>query len=97
MRSMPSVWSRLLAAGSQLLNVVVFNGHQDESISARSYREGVIDGDQKWRKRKILIDKWWRKFGEDEHCLKSFKTDLKRAKELQKYQDRESGFFTPES
>lgn len=97
MRSMPSRFSRLLAVASQFLNVVIFNGHQDESISARSYRQGVIDGDMAWLKRKIFIDRVWRKFGEDEHCLKSFNTDLNRANELQKYQDRESGFFTPKT
>ena len=65
-----SYWRRVGGSISQMLNVVFLNGHQDESLSARSYRtvsmwETVIDG--------IL--------GKD-HCRKAYQTDIKHAKEL---------------
>jgi hypothetical protein len=61
-------WHRIGDATSQWLNVFLFNGDPNESISGRSYREG-------WRA------KWWIDsalgFG---HCRGAFVADLERAK-----------------
>ena len=48
---------------SHMLNVLVFNGDPQESLSARSYREDM------WTK--PIIDYLFSLFGEEHHCLKS--------------------------
>ena len=48
---------------SHILNVLVFNGDPQESLSARSWRE------QMWTQR--YIDAFFRLFGEEHHCLNS--------------------------
>lgn len=45
---------------SHMLNVLVFNGDPQESLSARSYRE------QMWTER--YIDAFFRLFGDERHC-----------------------------
>lgn len=91
--------SKLARTGSlfsQFLNVWLYNGSEDESISARSYRQGKLDGEKEWLDRMRFIDNLWLKlFKVKSHSREAFKTDLKTAKQLNKYQDRESGFFTP--
>ena len=46
---------------SHMLNVLVFNGDPQESLSARSYRE------QMWTER--YIDAFFLLFGEEYHCM----------------------------
>jgi len=63
-------WRRMGSCISQVCNVIFFNGHPDESISARSHRtksvaEWYIDGI----------------FGKG-HCKKAYETDINHAKEL---------------
>ena len=48
---------------SHMLNVLVFNGDPQESLSARSYRE------QMWTER--YIDAFFRLFGEEHHCMEA--------------------------
>lgn len=52
---------RIGNAISQLLNVALLNGHPNESISGRSYREG-------WKIRKVIDFIFW---FDPEHCLNS--------------------------
>jgi len=51
---------------SQLVNKVAFNGHPNESLSGRSYREGLIT--EKW------IDALF--FWQDRHCKKAYENDV---------------------
>lgn len=62
---MNGVYDYLMRAGSacsQLLNVLLLNGHPNESVSGRCYREG-------WRTAEALINAifWF----DPEHCLSS--------------------------
>lgn len=52
---------RVLSALSQLANAVFLNGHPNESISGRSYREN-------WKIRHVIDTLLW--FDED-HCMNS--------------------------
>lgn len=62
----PSWWTRILSCFSQLINVVIFNGHEDEMVSSRSHRE-------KWQL------EWWLDlvFGAG-HCKESYEWELIR-------------------
>lgn len=57
---------------SQLANVVLLNGHPNESLSGRAYRTG-----SKWQK---VIDDVL--FFDKEHCKKSHENDIAYAKDL---------------
>ena len=71
---------RLAALGSQLINVVLFDGSPDETVSGRSYRQGVIQGDAKWCRRRQWIEKVF--FWDDDHCKKSHEQDRRMAESL---------------
>ena len=63
---------------SQSLNVILFNGYPDESISARCYREK--------RKQKIIIDFLIKLiFKQENHCYKAYLTDVNHAKDILKH------------
>jgi hypothetical protein len=65
---------RLFDALSQALNVLVFNGEANNSISGDAYRLG--------RKRlERFIDGLFSRF-EDNHCLKSYLNDVDAARRL---------------
>ena len=64
---------------SQFLNVWIFDGMEDETISGRAWREGVLGGDPKWARRRKIIDNVFLliTFGRDvDHCRKSHEVDL---------------------
>ena len=64
---------------SQFLNVWIFDGMEDETISGRAWREGVLGGDPIWARRRKIIDKLFLviTFGRDvDHCRKSHEVDL---------------------
>lgn len=67
---MPSRLTRTLACLSQLLNVVVFDGHEDEMLSSRAHRES-------WRM-EVYLDMlfWW----QPEHCRQSYEWEQDRVK-----------------
>lgn len=70
---MRNYWARVGTIISQALNVILFNGHPDESLSARAYRS----------KNQTLIrfiDTVF--FWEPNHCFNAFVTDVDRAQEL---------------
>jgi hypothetical protein len=78
--------SRLARTGtliSQTANVWFFNGNPDESISARSYREGFLNNDAGWERRRKYID-WLAKPFETDHCHKAYLTDLFHAETYRK-------------
>lgn len=66
--------ARVLAVCSQLVNVVLFRGHQNESLSSRAYRE-------KRHTARRLIDRLFARW-EAEHCKKSHQNDLAWARQL---------------
>lgn len=64
---------------SQLLNVWVFDGSEDETVSGRAWRDGVLGGDPIWQRRAERIDKVFLvlTLGRDvDHCRKSHEVDL---------------------
>ncbi len=63
---------RIATLGSQALNVLLFGGSPDETVSARSPREGDLLGNPRWARRRVLID---RVFGPG-HCEESHRLDL---------------------
>ena len=70
---MKSKWIRTKTLGSQFLNVWIFDGHPDETISGRSHREGEIGGDPAWAKRAAIIN---RVAGNPDHCKRSHEADV---------------------
>ena len=73
---------RLATVGSQLLNVLIFDGSPDETVSGRSWREGMILGNPKWARRREWIDWLFGLFGDKHHCLKSHLIDLQFARAI---------------
>jgi hypothetical protein len=71
---------RLATLASQTLNVLLFDGNPDESVSARAYRKGVVEGDPVWARARRWIDRvfWW----EPDHCHKAHQHDLDAARAL---------------
>lgn len=71
---------KIAALGSQLLNVVLFNGSPDETVSGRAYRQGVLQLDSGWAKRRRLINRlfWW----QPDHCHNSHLQDLRMARAI---------------
>ena len=72
--------SGLLTLSSQFLNVLLFNGSPDETVSGRSWREGVIAGDVTWARRRVLIDRVF--FWQRGHCRSSHARDLAFARAI---------------
>lgn len=66
---------RIGAATSQWLNVAVFNGQVDETISARAYRQELSS--HSWAVARKLIDKLFTLY-ETEHCRKSYESERLR-------------------
>jgi hypothetical protein len=64
-----------LSAG---LNTLLLGGTPDESTSGRSWREGELEGNPVWQRRRQRIDWliWW----EDDHCRRAYEADLQRAR-----------------
>lgn len=69
---MKSRWIRTKTLGSQLLNVWLFNGLPDETISGRSHRVGELGGDPVWARRAAIIN---RVAGNPDHCRLSHEMD----------------------
>jgi len=63
---------KISSVTSASLNVLLFNGHPDESLSARAWREN--------RPIYKVINRIF--FWEDNHCRNAHLTDIKRAEEL---------------
>jgi hypothetical protein len=70
---------RILTLVSQFGNVVLFDGHPDETISGRAYRQGHLLGDPVWRDRMHCIN---RRFRDPDHCRDSHQLDIDFASEI---------------
>lgn len=66
---------RVGSALSQLGNTVVLNGHPNESISGRCYREG-------WRTAESAINRVFALFGQEDHCLMAHINERLWAREI---------------
>jgi len=64
--------TKISSVTSATVNVLLFNGHPDESLSARAWREN--------RPVYKIINKIF--FWEENHCRSAHLTDIKRAEEL---------------
>lgn len=62
--------SQVLCLLSRMCNVIVFNGHENEMLSSRAYREV-------WKLEAVLNTIY---FWEDNHCRNSFLWEEERAK-----------------
>lgn len=62
---------------SQAINVVLFAGHPDQTVSARAYQNQVMFG---WGLLHDMINGVF--FWQDNHCRTSFEEDLQRARAL---------------
>jgi hypothetical protein len=69
-----------LTLASQFLNVWLFNGSPDETVSGRSYRQGVLLADPVWARRRVLIDRLF--FLAPDHCRRSHEADVEFAREV---------------
>lgn len=68
--------ARLATLASQIVNVLWFDGNEDETVSGRAYREGVLNNNPEWLARRDRIDaQWFKWFGEPNHCEKSHMID----------------------
>lgn len=80
---MRSYLTRVRVVISQNINVILFNGSPSETLSARSYREGVANNKPQWYYLKVFIDLISLPF-EDKHCRKARREDMRRARALLK-------------
>lgn len=74
-----SRWFKLITVASQTLNVLLFNGSPNETVSGRAHRQGRIEADPKWAKAADWIN-WL--FRDPHHCLKSHLLDLQFARAI---------------
>lgn len=78
----PNWFIRCGDAFSQFLNTAFLNGDPNESISGRSYREFVLEGNNSWgwayRSINRLFAAW--PLRQDNHCKEAFDNDLLRAR-----------------
>lgn len=73
---------RVGSAASQLLNTLLFNGKRpNESISGRSYRQS-LDGSVKWQYSQSVINRFFKLFGQRDHCRKAYLNDIVEARLL---------------
>jgi hypothetical protein len=79
---MKAYFTRVIGAFSQLMNVTfLFGKRTNESISARCYRKGTLEGSPLWRKAHKAID-WIAQKIESEHCKTAYQDDLRQAHKL---------------
>lgn len=65
---------------SQMANAVILFGDPDETISGRSYRRGVLDGNIVWKGLSIVINCIF--FLQEDHVKESYVFDIKRARRV---------------
>lgn len=63
---------------SQSANGLLLGGNPDESISARCFRQGELDGDAGWYRAMKVVDFLFRPF-QKQHCHKAWLTDYNHA------------------
>lgn len=72
---------RTLIAFDQLLNVIIFNGDPDETLSARSYR---LRETPFWGKMQIFLDRIF--FWQKSHCQQCYEWEQARLDMPSEYQ-----------
>lgn len=63
---------------SQTANGLILAGNPDESISARCYRQGELDGHAGWYRAMKVVDFIFSPF-QKKHCYKAWLTDYNHA------------------
>jgi len=73
-------WLRISQWLSQGVNVLLFNGSPDETLSGRSWRQGVLLGNARWARAARIIDRlfWF----DPDHCRKSHQADIAFARAI---------------
>jgi hypothetical protein len=66
--------ARLGSVASQFVNVLLFNGHPDESCSGRAHRQGTIGGKTRWLLYVAVINRVF--FWEADHCAAAHREDI---------------------
>ncbi len=67
---------RLAVLASQTLNVLIFDGEPDETVSGRAWREGAVGGNPVWERRRQIIDRAFALVGDHNHCRNSHEKDI---------------------
>lgn len=70
--------SSLITSTSQFLNVLIFLGNPDETISGRSYRQGQLENHKGWKVSEKIVNVLF--FWEKDHCKVSYHRDVQNAK-----------------
>lgn len=79
---MKAYLQRVIGATSQWANVTfLFGKRTNESISARCYRKGTLEGIAVWRTARKVIDWLFQKL-EADHCRMAYYDDIKQAQQL---------------
>lgn len=78
--SITNYFSKIGSLISQSANTIFLFGHNDESISARTYRN-ALQGRQPWVTLEKVINFLFAPI-EKNHCKRAYETDIARAKEL---------------
>lgn len=68
----------LAVLASQAINVILFDGMPDETVSGRCYRDGVLGGCPRWARRRRIIDAVF--FWDTDHCRRSHENDVSFAR-----------------
>lgn len=70
--------STLVTAISQFLNVLIFLGDPDETISGRSFRQGVLESHKGWQFMERVVNTLF--FFEKNHCEMAYYRDVENAR-----------------
>lgn len=66
---------------SQAANGLLLGGNPDESISARCFRQGELDGQAGWYRMMRVVDFLFSPF-QEKHCYKAWLTDFTNAQKI---------------
>jgi len=65
---------RVLIAIDQLINVILFNGHEDNTISGHVGYKAIYSSKKRWKILELIIDAMF--FFDDNHCFNSIEWRL---------------------
>lgn len=69
------IW-RMGTLFSQVFNTLFCGGSPDETLSARSWRQGELMGHPRWARCRVIIDIMFKPLSGPEHCKSSHDADL---------------------
>lgn len=84
----------VLLSIDQFGNVLLF-GSADETISARSYRKGALEGKRGWKVMRWAIDKMF--FFDKNHTKEAYRAEQCRAHMPEAYQSQDAACKLPET